>query len=205
MEKRSLLNNIFIKNLLGLILVSILLAIIVLMWLNHYTQHGKAVEVPDVKGLSIEKAKPFFANKSLNYLIIDSVFIKNATPGTIAETTPMVGSMVKKGRTIYLKVTSYLPLLITLPDVKDSSQRQALAMLRSLGFENVVIKMVPGAYIDLVMGLEIRGVSVEAGQHVPADTPLSLLVSSGSDDIMPLDNPGDSIDSTGVSSDESWF
>jgi beta-lactam-binding protein with PASTA domain len=202
MEKRSILKNIFVRNLLGLVLVSVLLVSAVLIWLNYYTQHGQTVEVPDVKGLSVEKAESFFISKNLNYSVVDSAFVKNAIPGSIAETTPPVGSMVKKGRTIYLKVNSYLPQLITIPDVRNSSQRQSLAMLRSLGFENVGIKMVSGVYRDLTMGLESNGTSVEAGQRVPANTPLSLLVSSGSEDILLLENP---VDSTDASSDESWF
>jgi len=202
MEKRSILKNIFFRNLLGLILASILLMVLVLIWLSYYTRHGKTVEVPDVRGLSIESAAPFFTGRNLSYLVVDSVFIKNATPGSIAEATPSVGSMVKKGRTIYLKVISYLPQLVTIPDVKDSSQRQSLARLRSLGFEHIEVKIVPGAYTNLVVGLESKGVAIEAGQHIPADTPLSLLVSSGSNDIMLLDNPADS---SQVSSDDSWF
>jgi len=202
MEIRSILKNSYVKNLLGLIIASILLVVVILFWLSYYTQHGKSVAIPEVKGLSVEKAAPFFTGKNLHYLVVDSVFIKNAVPGSIAETTPPVGSMVKKGRTIYLKIISCLPPLITLPDVKDSSQRQALAILRSLGFESIEIKMVPGVYIDLVMGLESKGVAIDAGQHVSADTPLSLLVSSGSADIVPLDNP---VDSTDVTSDDSWF
>jgi len=206
MAKRSILKNIYIRNLLGLILVFVLLMTAVLIWLNRYTQHGNAVEVPDVRGLSIEKAEPFFTGKNLNYLVVDSVFTKNAVPGSIAETAPSAGLMVKKGRTIYLKINSYLPLLITIPDVKDSSQRQSIAILRALGFENITIKLVPGAYRDLALGLESKGSPLEAGQRVPADTPLSLLVSSGSDDIMPMENPPDSDDiNPDVSPDESWF
>ena len=200
MKKRSFFNNIYIRNLLGLILVSVVLVSVVLMWLNHYTQHGKAVEVPDVKGISVEMAEPFFTKKNLNYLVVDSVFIKNAVPGSIAETTPPVGSMVKEGRTIYLKVNAYLPQLITIPDVKDTSLRQSYATLKALGFENIETKLVPGVYKELVLGLESRGAAIEAGQRVTANTPLSLLVSSG--EIFLLENPADSIV---ISSDESWF
>jgi len=205
MNQKEFFSNIYIKNLLGLILAVIILISVILLWLNIYTRHGKSVQVPDVKGLSVEKAAPFFVKSNLNYAVIDSVYIKNAIPGSIAEATPPVGSMVKSGRTVYLKINAYLPQLVSIPDIKDTSQRQSLAMLRSLGFENIVIKPVPGAYRDLVVGLESKGTPIEPGQRVPADTPLSLLVSSGSDDIMPLDNPGDSIDTTNVSSDESWF
>jgi len=202
MEQRSILKNIYFRNLLGLIVLTVVIISAVLVWLNYYTQHGKAVIVPDVKGISVENAHVFFTEKNLNYTVIDSVFIKNAVPGSIAETTPPVGSMVKEGRTIYLKVNAYQPRLITIPYVKDSSQRQSLAMLRSLGFENISIKMVSGIYKELVIGLESKGIPLEAGQRVPANTPLSLLVSSGYEEILLLE---DSIDSDEVISDESWF
>jgi len=202
MEKRSFLKNIYIRNLFGLILVFILLVSAVLIGLKRYTQHGEAVEVPDVKGLSVETAEPFFTAKDLNFAIVDSIYNKGAIPGSIFETTPPVGSMVKKGRIIYLKIVAFLPQLISIPDVKDSSQRQSIAMLKSLGFENIGIKSVPGVYRDLVLGIESKGVPMEAGQRVPANTPLSLLVSSGSDDILLLENPADSLE---VSLDESLF
>ena len=202
MKKLSIFNNIFIRNFLGLILVTVVLVSVVLIWLNFYTQHGKAVEVPDVKGISVEMAGPLFTSKNLSYMVVDSVFIKNAVPGSIAETTPHAGSKVKEGRTIYLKVIAYLPQLITIPEVKDTSLRQSLAMLKSLGFENVETKMVPGAYKELVLGLESKGTPIEAGQRVPANTHLSLLVSSGSGGVFLLENPDDSIV---VDLDEPWF
>jgi len=202
MKKRTVFNNIFVINIIGLILVSAVLVIAVLVWLGYYTQHGKAVEVPDVRGISVEKAEPFFTKINLNYSVVDSVFNKNASPGSIVETTPPVGSMVKEGRTIFLKVNSFLPQLITIPEVKDTSQRQAFATLRSLGFENISIKIVPGVYKNLVIGIESKGVTMEAGQRVPANTSLSLLVSSGSGDIQMLEIPEDSVV---VKSDDSWF
>ena len=202
MKKRTIFSNIYVRNILGLILVTIVLVSAVLIWMGYYTQHGKAVEVPDVKGISVELAEPFFTRMNLHFLVVDSVFNKNATPGSITETTPPVGSKVKEGRTIYLKVNAYLPPFITIPVVKDTSQRQSYAMLRSLGFESINTKMVPGVYRNLVVGLESRGIAIEAGQRVPANTPLSLLVSSGSGDDFLTEMPEDSVV---VGTDESWF
>jgi len=193
MKRKSIFNNIYFKNFLGMILITVILVSAVLVWLNYYTQHGKAVEVPDVKGISVEDAKQFFASKSLNYLVIDSIYNKKAVPGSIIETIPPIGSKVKEGRTIYLKVYAYLPQLITIPEVKDNSLRQSIAMLRSLGFENIETKTVPGAYKELVLGLESRGKTLEAGQRVTANTPLSLLVSSGVGEVKPVEDPADSI------------
>lgn len=195
--------NIYLRNLLLLIFVITALVGGVLFWLNHYTQHGEAVEVPDVKGLSVENAESFFTNNSLNYEVVDSIFVKSAVPGSIAETTPPIGSKVKKGRTVFLKINAYMPSLITIPDIKDFSQRQSLAMLRSLGFEKIEIKMVPGIYQSLVVGLESRGMPLDAGSKVPANTPLSLLVSSGTEEILLLE---DTLETSGeIILEESWF
>jgi len=209
MNKRSLLKNSYVLNLLGLILVSIVLIIAVLFGLNRYTHHGKTVDVPDVKGLLVDDAKVFFTNKQLRFAVVDSVFIKGMTPESIFETIPPVGSKVKEGRVIYLKLVAFLPQLIPIPEVKDFPLRQSMATLRSLGFEKVEIKLVPGDFQDLVLGIESRGKLLEAGQRVTADTPLSLLVSSGSGDVLQLENPADStatgLDSDKVKSNESWF
>jgi len=204
MNTRSFLKNIYVRNLLGLILVFFILVSVILFWLNLYTQHGKSVEVPAVKGLPVENAAVLFTEKNLNYTVVDSFFVKGAVPGSIAETTPPIGSKVKQGRTIYLKIHAYQPQLITVPDVKNTSQRQSLAMLRALGFENVTVKLVSGIYADLTMGLASNGRFLEPGQHVPANTPISLLVSSGSEEILPMENPVDSAIDV-VSSDDPAF
>ena len=200
----NLLKNIYIRNLLGIIVVAGLLVYLVFFQLKRYTKHGVAVEIPDVKGLSVEKAEPFFTDKKLKFLVVDSAFVRGAVPGSIAETTPPVGSTVKEGRTVFLKINAYLPNMLTIPDVKDASQRHARAMLTSMGFENVSVKMVSGTYRDLVVGLESRGTPVEAGQRLTADAPLSILVSSGSDDILLFEDMLES-DSTAVSIDELSF
>jgi beta-lactam-binding protein with PASTA domain len=199
----NFLKNIYVKNLLIAVLVFLVLVFVILSWLKVYTQHGEGVEVPDVKGLQIEKAEAFFTSKELYFQIIDSTFSKGAIPGSILETVPPIGSKVKKGRTIYLKINSFTAQLIAVPDVKDLSQRQALAMLQSIGFERVAIKLVPGAYRDLALGLESRGMPVEPGSKFSLDTPLSILVSSGTG------NPEMQGEDTSVilerTPDESWF
>jgi beta-lactam-binding protein with PASTA domain len=198
----KILKNIYVGHLFAAALVLAILITAVLLWLNSYTQHGEAIEVPDVKGLQIEKAEPFFTNKELYYQIIDSVFSKGAVPGSIIETIPPIGSKVKKGRTIYLKINSFIAQSITVPDVKDLSLRHALALLQSIGFEKVEVKSVPGIYRDLVIDLESRGHTVAPGGKIPANTPLSLLVSSGYGTFTSTQDTSVVLEGT---PDESWF
>lgn len=178
-------SNVYVKNLLLAFAIVLVLIFIVLGWLNVYTKHGKEINVPDVKGLQVAEAVSFFRKATLNHLIIDSVYVKNKPAGSIIETVPPVGTRVKEGRTIYLTVNSGTAQMLIIPSVKDMSQRQATAMLTALGFEAVQVQLVSGAYRDLVVGLESRGHSLLSGERVPADIPLTLLVSSGMGEIIP--------------------
>lgn len=175
----KIFNNLFVKNLIAAILLLVVLVFLLLAWLNSYTQHGKSVVVPDVKGMKLETAKPFFLNNSLKYEVVDSIFDRNLTPGSIIETVPPIGSKVKQGRTIFITVNSSTAMQLIVPEVVDLSQRQALAILKSIGFENLDIEIVPGAYRDLVVGIESRGREVRAGDRIEIDAKLTLLVNSG--------------------------
>ena len=156
------------------------LIVIITLWGIHlYTQHGKAVVVPDVKGLQVSEAVPFLERSTLRYEVIDSSFIKNAIPGSIVEVTPPAGSKVKENRIIYLTINAFSTQMFTIPDIKDLSQRQAVAMLSAIGFEHIYIEMVNGAYRDLVVGLKANGNEVNAGDKLPITSRLTILVSSG--------------------------
>ncbi|MDR0833110.1 MAG: PASTA domain-containing protein [Candidatus Symbiothrix sp.] len=178
--KQGNFGRILLKNILLALGIVLVLVFVVLKCLDFYTRHGKEVTVPDVKGLSTVEAQSFLTNQGLQGVVVDSTFVKNKPSGTILETIPPVGNRVKAGRTIYLTINSHAARLLTVPEVTDISQRQALAMLKSSGFERVVVKSVSGAYENLVVGLEDgRGKKVEEGARIAGDTPLYLLVSNG--------------------------
>jgi beta-lactam-binding protein with PASTA domain len=180
MKRRSIFANVFLINALIAMAVLALTAIVVLQWLDIYTRHGKQVAVPDIKGLQIAEAAAFLARQSLHYTVVDSMYVRNRPAGSILETVPPVGTHVKEGRTIYLTVNSMFAQQLTIPQVMDMSQRQAEAILRSVGFENIHARPVPGAYKDLVTGLiAADGTALQAGHRVPASGGLILLVSSG--------------------------
>jgi beta-lactam-binding protein with PASTA domain len=192
--------HMLLANLLLAVLIIVVLVYILLNWLNRYTNHGEAIEVPDVKGLQIDAAAPFFQANELFYTVIDSQFVKNAIPGAILETVPPIGTSVKKGRTIYLTVNSFSAQLLIIPDVVDMSQRQAFSMLKAIGFESVREKIVPGAFRDLVVGLETRGRSLSIGDKIPANSPLTLLISSGTEEFAPEEDGG-----AEITEEETWF
>ena len=69
--------------------------------------------------------------------------------------------------------------MATIPEVEDLSFRQAYALLKARGFENVEIEYVPGDFKDLAVSVDLRGRALAKGEHVPLTAPLVLKVSSG--------------------------
>jgi beta-lactam-binding protein with PASTA domain len=191
MKSRNKFASIYVRNVLMALVILVAIFFVILQGLNVYTHHGKQVAVPDVKGMQVEVAGPFIVRQSLRYAVVDSMYVRGKVAGSILETVPPVGTNVKEGRTIYLTINAVTAHMRTLPQVIDMSQRQAEALLRSLGFETVRSRTVSGAYRDLVIGLETgAGVSLVAGQSLSINTPLILLVSSGQAEILVPDDDG---------------
>lgn len=192
MSKKTTRKNFFgdsiLKNLLIIIAAGILLIVIALVFLNVYTRHGQNVVVPQLEGLQVGEAKKITHSKGLNIMVIDSIFDRNAVPGSIIQQTPHSNNKVKEGRSIYLTIYASSPQQISIPTLVDFSERQAVALLNSLGFTQLAIEQVPSEYSGLVMAVEYRGKTLTAGENVPAGSPLKLIVGSGiTDDSLQVD------------------
>ena len=201
------IKNPYVFNLLLAVVVACALVWGTLEWLDSYTRHNEAVVVPDVKGLKVEEAEEFFRTNNLRYNVIDSVFSKEVKPGAIVELVPSAGSKVKEGRIVFITVNAVTSQMATIPEVEDLSFRQAYALLRARGFQNVEVEYVPGDYKDLAVGVLLHGRSLQKGEHIPLNAPLTLRVSSGEGEILidslglPDDAPVEAVDSE----EENWF
>lgn len=160
-------------------IIALVLIWITLFCLNKYTKHGQSITVPNLSGMQVDEAEKLIYSAGLSYEVVDSLYNESGTPGAIVEQIPLAESHVKKGRTIYLTVQAVNEQLIAVPDLEDASLRQAQVILQSLGFKNVQIKRIPSQYQDLVFGVEYKGVTLKAGQKVPINAPISLIVGDG--------------------------
>ena len=204
MKHFTFFNNLYVKNILAAILVIILLIFGTFKWLDLYTKHGQAVVVPDVRGLQVSQAAPFFERNSMRYTVADSVYNDKAAPGSIMETIPHAGTKVKEGRNIAVTINAYAPRKLVVPEVQDRSLRQALSMLHAAGFSNVSIEYVPASFKDLVISLNIGMGTVHGGDRLPANSKLVLKVSNGYLEHTPLSD--DTLSHSDANSlDESWF
>lgn len=169
----------FWMNLSGISAFIILFLIGSLWGLDLYTRHGQGIEVPDIKGMLASDAEFKLRGENLEALIVDSDYVKNLPPGIILEQTPRPGMKVKRNRTIYLTVNASNSPTLVIPDLADNaSVRQARVKLTAMGF-----KLGPNEYIDgekdWLYAIKYRGRKVYAGDRVPCDATLVLVVGSG--------------------------
>lgn len=169
-------------NLLAMVLVVVALAVGVKYGLEWYTRHGEGIKVPKIEGMLYANARTLIEEDGLNIMVSDSGYNKRYPADCVLAQNPGPGMMVKSGHTIYVTVNSPSSPSFAIPDVVDnSSYREAEAKLMALGFKLMPPQEVPGEK-DWVYGILCRGRRVSAGDHVPIDTPLTLMIGSGTYD-----------------------
>jgi beta-lactam-binding protein with PASTA domain len=209
MAKESLLKKLFANkiftNVLIMIVIFTVLIVLTLIGLNLYTRHNQSLTVPNVKGLQVNEAASFLSTAGLKYEVVDSVYRRGGTPGAIIEQVPKASSQIKVGRTVFLTVQAFSQQMISVPDLTDYSQRQAVSLLEALGFTNIQIDEVYSEYKDLVISVEYNNKPLRKGQKVPIDAFVRMQVGNGIVEPVPDSTTTSEPETKGDKSDESFF
>lgn len=145
--------------------------------LRGCTHHGEKIEIPDLKGISIEKAASILEEKKLRYQIIDTVFYEELPKLSIAEQVPAKGSFVKADRVIFLTINAPQVPMVELPDVTGKSLRIATTLLESAGFKVGEITRKPDIANDVVLAM-----GNEPGTRLAKGSSIPLTVAMGSEE-----------------------
>lgn len=184
-------------NLVAMAAVVVAAVLITFRWIDHYTEHGVALVVPDITGVQESEAVNILAQHDLVGVVSDHVYIKGVAPGEITAQRPAAQAKVKRGRKIYLTVSSGNQPMIAVPDIADnSSLRQAESRLRAAGFRLAPNDTVTGD-LDWVYGVRYKDRELQAGDQVPEGAELTLVIGGGNkEDAEVLDAP---------SIEDGWF
>ena len=165
----------------------ILLCVAAAWWIDSYTYHGMGIEVPDLTKVNFSRAKQLLEEKGLQIMVNDSGYNKQYPADCILAQSPVAGSKVKTGRTIYVTVNSPSSPTFAIPDVIDNcSAREAEARLSAMGFQLTPHQLVNGEK-DWVYGIVCRGRHISTGDRVSIDSPLTLQVGDGMYDAGEMD------------------
>ena len=179
---RKLFGNYIVRHLMAMVLVVILLCVGIGFGLDAYTHHGEGIVVPDLKGMTYEKAYAILDEKGLAIVVNDSGYNKQLPANSVLAQTPAFGQKVKQGHIIYVTVNSPHSPTFAIPDIVDnSSLREAEARLMAMGFRLTAPQLIDGEK-DWVYGILCQGRRISNGDRIPIDYPLTLMVGKGTFD-----------------------
>ena len=190
-------------HLLAMTLVIVGLCFGVKYGLAIYTHHGEGIALPNLRGMSYAKAIEIMEEQGIYVVANDTGYNKKMEAGCVLMQTPGAGTKVKEGRTIFVTINSTSSPAVKIPDIIDNSSfREAQAKLTALGFRLLEPKVIDGER-DWVYDVQAGGRSLQQGDMVPIETPLTLVIGNGmigeeSEEDMMLDMP----DSTDMETDD---
>lgn len=164
------------------IIVSIILVLFFgffFVYLPWSTNHGDAVKVPNLKGLSMDAAEDVLDDADLDYEISDSVFVPGAEALSIIANYPKSGANVKTGRKIYLTVAAASAPLVKLPNIIGRSTSSAQNQLLSSGLLYAGEEKIAALEENTVLGVKINGREIQQGDEIPKGSKITFVVGDG--------------------------
>lgn len=168
----------WLAHVLAMLGASIVILALVFFFLRLYARQGEEYEMPDVVGHNISEALEE-DSIGLDYVVQDSVFRPGQEGGLILTQDPKGGTMVKRGRKVYLSITAYNAEDAVMPELAGLSVRQAVSELYSVGLTPGKLTFVEDPYKNSVLDQSAGGKALYAGQKVPRGTTVDLVVGLG--------------------------
>lgn len=167
-----------LKHLLLMLAVSIAILVVVFVCIKIYARQGHEFELPSIVGADIQDLRAD-ASLDIEYVVVDSVYDEHDEGGRVLTQDPKAGTMIKKGRKVYITITSYSAEKTYLPDLCDLSVRQAVSQLTSVGLQGGVIKFVESSDRNAVLSLSQNGRTLHAGQELSRGSRVDMVAGLG--------------------------
>jgi len=181
-----LLKGKFYLHLLYAVILTIVLLFLVLQLLKIFTHHNEAYIVPDFSGYSMQDIEDQNFNELFDFTLTDSIYNNDLVPGSIIMQNPSPGSKVKKGRNIYITIVAFMPEMTTMPELKDLSLRQAMALLKLNGLKVNRLRYRPHMAENAVIGQYINEDTLWADTAILKGSSIDLILGQGRNIQLPV-------------------
>lgn len=180
--RKFLTSSTFFKNLFFALVIVILFLVAFVKFLDFSTNHGEEIKVPNLSKMKLEIAEEKLDEEGLEVFLLDTVeFRPEFPPYSIVEQDPIAGSKVKDGRKIYVKLNAGGYAMVTFPDLKNKTFRQATNALRALGLVEGELKYVPDLAKDIVLEVSYNGRPLKAGDKLMKNSKIDFVLGDGKD------------------------
>ena len=177
---KFLTSKVFFKQLALAVVAVVVFSFLMLKWLKISTNHGQFIEVPDLKGKTLEVVQIELDDKDLNMVVQDSAnYNPNYPRYSVIDQLPSAGSLVKENRKIYLTLNPSGYRKVAVPQVIRRTIRQARPTLEALGFEIGNITYADDIGKDEVLALRHKGNRVTPGTMLPKTSKIDLVLGNG--------------------------
>lgn len=138
-------------GLAALVMIGYLL--LAMLFTGWFTKHGESVKVPNVTGMSVEKATAMLEEQDLELILIDSVYQEDMKPMTIVEQDPLPDMNVKPGRSVYIVINTGIKPQVKMPSLINGSANLAIVLIQNSGLK---LGRIDSVSSSLGSGLVIR-------------------------------------------------
>lgn len=185
MEKiKAFFKKQWVRHLLVMIGISIVLLLLISLFIKLYARQGKEYVMPQyaltdsTEGCTVEAA--MIANDlDLEFVILDSIYTPGVSSGIILTQDPQAGTMIKKGRKVYVSVAAASAADIIMPELTGLSVRQAVSEIYACGLQVGNLTFVDDPFKNNVKEQRVGGRIIYAGQKVAPGSAVDLVVGNG--------------------------
>ena len=169
----------FFFNFIMAAVVSLVVILVFLWTLDFFTNHGKAKQVPAVKGKSYEEAVKILEEAGFEAEVQDSVYFDSIPKLQVTKQLPEPGELVKVNRVVYLTVNRMVPPIIEMPNLVGQSQMSAEMILRALGLKLGDTIMKPDFAKGSVLQQLKDGDDIKPGTELRMGSVIDLVIGAG--------------------------
>lgn len=178
----SFWSNIYIKNIIRIIVSLLVIIIVSAILLRIVTHHGNQIAVPDFTNMTMSEAEYNAGINNIKVEVIDSVYIKRMRRGAVYSQNPKAGATVKKGRRIRLTINSVTPKKVMMPNLVGYSMRQAQAELLSRGLNLGKLIYINDIATNNVIRQLYNNREIKPGKSINSGSDIDLVVGLNSSD-----------------------
>ncbi|WP_353779352.1 PASTA domain-containing protein [Winogradskyella sp. 3972H.M.0a.05] len=151
-----------------------------LKWLKATTNHGEFVEVPDLKGKTLDVVEIEINDNDLRMEVQDSANYNPKYPKyAVIEQYPLAGAKVKEDRKVYLILNPSGYRKVAVPNIVRRTFRQAKPTLEALGFKVGKITYQDDIGKDEVLAISHDGEPIQAGDELALTSTIDLVLGNG--------------------------
>jgi beta-lactam-binding protein with PASTA domain len=174
-----ILSKTFLKHFAIAIVLAIAVSWLILKMLGVYTNHGEALNIPNLTGVNYTDVHQIEGAEQFEFLVIDSVFDDHFQKGDIVLQDPPPGSTVKRGRKVYVTIVATQPEMVFVPNLVDLSLRQALNELKASGLKLERLDYVKNFAKNAVLAQRFEGDTVQPGMEIQKGSAIELVLGKG--------------------------